>query len=68
MIQWGLIPHGRGETIVSILSYKTISAFVVLLTGESREAAYNYPKSEKTFWANIVNFRDAIRWLTVGYV
>ncbi len=68
LIQWGLIPHGRGETIVSILSYKTISAFVVLLTGESVNAAYGYPKSEKTFFANISKYRDPIRWLTVGYV
>lgn len=65
LIQWGVIPTGRGDTRVDIRSYS--SNYAVVLGGQSANPAYHHNKNDNYFYVNIQNYTDEIDWLTIGY-
>lgn len=65
LIQWGVIPSGRGNTRVDIISYS--SNYAVVLGGQSSNTAYHSAKMKNYFYANIENYTNEIDWLTIGY-
>lgn len=67
MVQWGVIPYGRVDTKVNILSYSSSSNYAVVLGGQSAKPPYHYDKHNNYFYANIQDYSDEIDWLTIGY-
>ena len=65
--QWGVIPEGRTNTKVNILSYSSPSNYAVVLGGQSYNTAYHYNKNNNYFYVNISDYLDEIDWLTIGY-
>lgn len=66
LIQWGRVPAPRGDTKVKILSYSN-SNYIVVLGGQSSNAAYYHDQKLDYFYVNINNFNNTISWLTIGY-
>lgn len=64
-MQWGVIPTGRSDTRVDIISYS--SNYAVVLGGQSTNTAYHHDKAENYFYVNIQKFNNEIDWLTIGY-
>ena len=66
LIQWGRVPEPRGDTKVNILSYSDTN-YIVVLGGQSSNAAYYHNQALGSFYVNIINFKNTISWLTIGY-
>lgn len=67
LIQWGVLPSGRVDTRVDIISYSSSSEYAVVLGGQSDGTAYHHDKRNNYFYANIQNHTNEIDWLTIGY-
>lgn len=63
----GVIPEGRKETKVNILSYSSPSNYTIVLGGQSYNTARQYNKNNNYFYVNILEYYDEIDWLTIGY-
>ena len=66
LIQWGRVPEPRVDTKVNILSYSDTN-YIVVLGGQSSNAAYYHNQALGSFYVNIINFKNTISWLTIGY-
>lgn len=66
LIQYGVIPEGRGDTRVDILSYSN-TTYAIVVGGQSNGAVYNHNKTNNSFYLNIDGATNEKAWLTIGY-
>lgn len=67
LIQWGVIPSGRIDTEIKLIAYSSGTSYAISTSGTSSSNAYFYSATKTGFWANIANFTNEIRWITIGF-